>query len=90
LAFRSNSPQSASRFAGNWPNNFGVLLYRGGPDAWRAAAGKTLGAQGIAAETPQDLRGKSEELERKARFFAKQKMRQYDKENGVLLAGQRP
>jgi hypothetical protein len=28
-----------------------------------------VGAQGIAAETPQDLQGKSEELERKARFF---------------------
>jgi hypothetical protein len=33
------------------------------------ASGKPLGAQGIAAETPQDLHGKSEELQRKARFF---------------------
>jgi hypothetical protein len=32
--------------------------------------------------------GKSEELERKARFFAKQKMRQYDREN--LNAAARP
>jgi hypothetical protein len=39
------------------------------------AAGR--GAQGIEAEIPQDLRSKSEELERKARFFAAlpQKMR---------------
>jgi hypothetical protein len=35
------------------------------------------GAQGIAAEIPQGLRSKHEELERKARFFAKQKMRTF-------------
>jgi hypothetical protein len=32
-------------------------------------------APGIGAEIPQDLRSKAEELERKARFFAKQKRR---------------
>jgi hypothetical protein len=35
-----------------------------------------LGAQGIEAEIPQTRRRRGEELERKARFFAEQKMRQ--------------
>jgi hypothetical protein len=38
---------------------------------------KARGAQGIAAEIPQARQRRAEELERKARFFAKQKMRAF-------------